>query len=447
MNITLLARRILVSIGVVLFSAACLPAEEAPAFQTLDIAPVWAGHPVGFCLLTHPPHQFVAFYDADRKMTVAARRLTETARRFVTLPEEVGWDSHNSIVMAIDDTGCVHLAGNMHVHPLRYFRTREPFDIETFERVAAMIGQEENQVTYPQFFRGPNNEFLFTYRHGRSGSGSQIYNVYDAETRTWRRLLDQPLVDGEGRRNAYFDGPLRGPDGFFHLCWVWRDTPDCATNNNLSYARSRDLLQWERSNGQSLALPITLATAEIVDPVPSGGGIINGNHKIGFDLENRVVITYHKFDAAGNTQLFHARLEEGAWVIRQHTQWDYRWEFQGGGTIPFEIGVSPVRVESGHLVQEWRHSRYGRQRWRVDPATLQPLERVEIPPDTLPDGFHKVRSDFPGMQVRTCGDSGQADRPGIRYLLRWETLGQNRDKPRDPPWPAPRMLRLYAVPK
>ena len=53
------------------------------------------------------------------------------------------------------------------------------------------------------------------------------------------------LFDGQGRRNAYPLGPVTGPDGRFHVVWVWRDTPDCATNNNLSYARSRDLIHWE----------------------------------------------------------------------------------------------------------------------------------------------------------------------------------------------------------
>jgi hypothetical protein len=41
----------------------------------VDVAPVWAGHPVGFDLLTHGDRQFVAFYDAERNMTVAARTL------------------------------------------------------------------------------------------------------------------------------------------------------------------------------------------------------------------------------------------------------------------------------------------------------------------------------------------------------------------------------------
>ena len=41
--------------------------------EVIDVAPVWAGHPIGFCLLTQAPHQFVAYYDAERHMTVAQR--------------------------------------------------------------------------------------------------------------------------------------------------------------------------------------------------------------------------------------------------------------------------------------------------------------------------------------------------------------------------------------
>ena len=48
-------------------------AEELTVQQVLDVAPVWSGHPVRFALLTHGKHQFVAFYDAQRQMTVGSR--------------------------------------------------------------------------------------------------------------------------------------------------------------------------------------------------------------------------------------------------------------------------------------------------------------------------------------------------------------------------------------
>ncbi len=45
--------------------------EHAIVVDTLNIAPVWAGDPVGFSLITQPPYQFIAYYDANRQMTVA----------------------------------------------------------------------------------------------------------------------------------------------------------------------------------------------------------------------------------------------------------------------------------------------------------------------------------------------------------------------------------------
>ena len=73
---------------------------------------------------------------------------------------------------------------------------------------------------------------------------------------------------------------------------------------NLSYARSRDLIHWETSAGSPLDLPLTLQTGESVDPVPVGGGMINGNTAVGMDSQNRPIVTYHKHDLSGNTQVF-----------------------------------------------------------------------------------------------------------------------------------------------
>ena len=49
----------------------------------------------------------------------------------------------------------------------------------------------------------------------------------------------------------------------------------------------------------------------IADPVPVKAGMINGNTRIGFESKERVVISYHKFDARGNTQVYNARFEDG----------------------------------------------------------------------------------------------------------------------------------------
>ena len=112
-----------------------LAAGEPKAVRTLDIAPVWSGHPVGFALLTSGKRQLVAFYDAERRMTVGSRGLHESRWQLVPLPSVLGWDSHNYVTLAVDHEGQIHLSGNMHCQPLIYFRTTRPYDITSFQRV------------------------------------------------------------------------------------------------------------------------------------------------------------------------------------------------------------------------------------------------------------------------------------------------------------------------
>jgi len=428
------------------FAAAVLLFTSAHAVvpdDGLPIAEVWAGHPVGFYLLTAPPRQFVAFYDADRQMVAAQRDLDSAEWDYHVLPERVGWDSHNDIVMAMDRDGHIHLAGNMHNVTLRYFLTETPGDITTLERVESMTGEDEERITYPRFRTAPDGAMLFFYRIGGSGRGNEIINRYDEETRTWSRLLDVPLVDGEGERNAYFDGPHPGPDGYYHMCWVWRDTPDCETNHSLSYARSPDMLRWERSDGTPLDLPITLATGEVVDPVPPGGGLINGNARLGFDTLDRPVIAYHKHDENGHTNIYTARLERGEWVRQKVSDWDYRWEFSGRGSINFDIRVHAVRAHGGHLELRYSHAVKGGGRFVLDAVTMKVLGTRPPPEPLQPAHLRRPESDFEGMAVRWSADNGQAEAPGVRYMLRWETLDRNRDRPRDPPLPEPSELRLF----
>ena len=49
----------------------------ATVHESLDIAPVWSGHPVGFVHLTKAPYQYVAYYDENRQLTVAYRQLKQ----------------------------------------------------------------------------------------------------------------------------------------------------------------------------------------------------------------------------------------------------------------------------------------------------------------------------------------------------------------------------------
>jgi hypothetical protein len=409
--------------------------------------------------LTRPPYQFVAYYDAERQMTVAQRKLDSEAWDFVKLPSRLGWDSHNGVTMALDRRDHLHVCGNMHCVPLVYFRSSQPLDAASLERVPNMIGVErERRVTYPVFLRGRSDELIFRYRDGSSGSGDDLYNVYDESTGQWRRLIDGPLLSGRGKMNAYCTRPALGPDDRYHMVWVWRDTPDCATNHDLSYARSRDLVVWETAGGQPLSLPITIDSPAVVDPVRPGDGLINGGHRLGFDPAGRPVIAYHKYDPQGDSQIFVARPAAGDWEVRQISRWkDYRWDFQGGGSIVFEVRVGAVRaVGEKHVRVECRSPR-GQHVWWLsaddlqpasaptpaDPATTVAESAKEVPaaepaPQAVPLA---ARPDFPGLIPRSRGDSGRRDEAAA-YRLHWYTLGPNRDRPRPGPLPPPSLLQV-----
>lgn len=413
----------------------------------VEKVPSW--FPVGFCLLTQGSRQYIAYYDEKHQMTVASRLVGEKTWSYVKLDSKVGWDSHNYLTMAIDQKGALHLSGNMHRSPLVYFRSDPSGRIETLRR-EPMTGTEGEQVTYPRFMRDGDGRLLFLYRAGSSGNGSRFFNRYDEATETWSPLLDTSLLDGEGRQNAYPLGPTKGPDGYFHVVWVWRNTSDCATNHHLSYAKSKDLLHWESIGGTPVHLPMTLEEKELwVDPIPPGGGIINGCQQLTFDSQQRPIISYHKLDEQGHMQIYLARFEDGTWKQRPITKWDKNITFGGGGTVPF-IGIhisDLARSDPDTFSINYRHQDYGSGRIVVDEKRLEPVDRPVQAPMAIPASLSKKEIDFEGIGIRRLWDIGESDEPDVKYLLQWEVLPANRDHARKPPLPPASTLRVIKLVK
>ena len=414
--------------------------------ERIDIEPVWSAHPVGFCLLTHSNRQFVAYYDAQRRMTVGQRSLDSTNWSFTKLNSTLSWDSLNYVTMAVDRAGFLHVSGNMHCVPLIYFRSERPLDASSLKR-EPMTGEREQSVTYPVFMRDKSDRLIFRHRDGRSGNGDDLYNVYDEKSQTWSRLMTTPMMSGQNKMNAYASVPKIGPDGRFHMVWVWRSSPDCASNHDISYAQSDDLVTWLDSAGKKLSLPITQQTGDIVDPVPVHGGLINVNREVGFDNAGRAVVTYHKYDARGDLQAYAARHENGAWKIVQVSDWKgYRWNFSGGGTIVVEVSIGSVEpIGDGRLAIPYRYQR-GSGTWVLDESTLRPIPGAKAPQrnDGLPPAVTKIESRFPGMLKKIAHDTGKAP-AGTRFVLTWETLEANRDRPRKEPLPDPVMLSVFKI--
>jgi hypothetical protein len=330
------------------------------------------------------------------------------------------------------------------VPPLTYFRSTKPNDISTLEQVLNMVGTEENRCTYPHFMLTREGELLFHYRDGGSGQGNEIYNIYSTETRKWTRLLDTPLTDGEGEMNAYQTQPNLLADNWYHVYWVWRDTPDCETNHDLSYMKSPDLKRWYNAFGEQITMPATLQNRSlIVDPIPPGGGIINLAARLCLDENLKPLFVYHKYDEKGNLQFYVAHTNNKEWVYKKITDWDYRWEFKGRGSINNEVSIRNFtrRADGFYEVGFW-HIKYGDGTMLLD-RDFNNVGEV-LKPEPLSQQV-KLEGTFPGLGIRTAGDIGTGSGDGFRYMLKWETLPANRDQARPEPWPEPANLYLYKI--
>ena len=154
--------------------------------QAISIDSVWSGHPVDFCLYTHENRQYIAYYNSNRNMVVGQRNLDDSKFELYIMPPTsrkkahgtstvLGWDSHNTPTIGIDKDGFIHLSGNMHRHPITYFKSTKPNDILTLVQETKLVGYNEKYCTYPHFMLTKEGELLFHYRDGSSGNGNEIY--------------------------------------------------------------------------------------------------------------------------------------------------------------------------------------------------------------------------------------------------------------------------------
>ncbi len=430
-------------------------ARSKSIVQTIKIDSVWAGHPVGFSLYTYGNRQYIAYYNANRNMVVGQRDLNEDHFQLHIMPatsrEEcggtstvLGWDSHNSVTIGVDKEGYLHLSGNMHCHPITYFKSTKPNDITTLKQEMSLVGENEERCTYPHFMLTKENELLFHYRDGGSGNGNEIYNIYSTEEKKWERLLDTPLTDGQGLMNAYQTQPVVMKDGWYHVYWVWRDTPDCSTNHDLSYMKSPDLIHWYNAFDEPLELPATSEKRSvIVDPIPVKGGIINLAAKLCLDEKNKPVFVYHKYDTAGNLQFYIAQTKNGKWAYKQITNWDYRWEFSGNGSINTEVTIKGFNMrKDGYYEVDYWHKKYGDGTILLNKSFDNVGKVLKAKP--LNSNLN-VEGTFPGLEIRTTGDLGISGEENTSYILKWETIDRNRDRPREKPWPEASWLYLYKL--
>ncbi len=301
------------------FSVAAIASAQKKSFVSIVEADSgWAGNSVNTVvfrknsLVTYGDNQFISFYNAKGKV-VLGKRKTGTTK---WLLKETGFtgnikDAHNSISIMTDGEGYLHLAWDHHNNPLNYAKSIAPLSLEMSEKIK-MTGSNESSVTYPEFHRLPNGGLLFLYRDGGSGKGNLVVNRYDIKTMQWKQLHSN-LIDGEGKRNAYWQAFVNSK-GIIHLSWVWRESPDVASNHDMCYAKSMDGgATWVSSDGKKYQLPITAATAEYISVISQKTELINQTSMFADETGNVFIASYWREKSDSVPQYHLIFKKDGRW--------------------------------------------------------------------------------------------------------------------------------------
>jgi len=346
----------------------------APAFATAQGADVhvstlglgWARSSVNAVifrtasLASHGSTQYAAYYDDSAHVVLAKRRIGSTTWTIARTPytNDVS-DAHNAIAIGVDGSGVLHVAWAEHNKALHYARALRAGSL-VLGPPERMTGLREERVTYPQFYSLPGGDLLFVYRDGQSGSGDVLLDRYDVRRRAWR-VLQHPLIAGEGKRNAYVNQLAIDAHGGWHLSWVWRDSPDVASNHDVLYAHSADEgRSWRNSSGATYALPITAATAEVAWAVPKGRELINQTSGA-VDRNGRPLVATYWRDTGSEVPQLRLVWHDGTrWRVSTVGQRALAFRLSGGGTKRIPLSRPQVLVgRSGDVIVVYRDQERG----------------------------------------------------------------------------------------
>lgn len=325
-------------------------AQSLPSGKLVTVADGWSGNSVNAVifrknsLTSFGDTQYIAFYNAEKKVVLGKRRLGESQWQLQTTAFSGNAnDAHNTISIMTDGDGYLHLSWDHHNNPLHYSRSVSRGSLQ-MGVPEAMTGKKENKVSYPEFYKLPGGNLLFLCRDGGSGNGNLVINRYDVATRQWKQLQEN-LIDGEGKRNAYCQ-TFVDSKGAIHISWVWRETPDVATNHDMCYTCSRDGgITWQKTTGEVYQLPITAATAEYACHIPQRSELINQTSMYADDRGYPYIATYWKPAGTQVPQFQLVYYNGSEWKTSQVSNRHSAFSLSGTGTKKIPVSRPQIMVK------------------------------------------------------------------------------------------------------
>lgn len=437
--------------------------SQAGVVKTIDVGLAWSATRTGHQSVDmYGDQQAVSYFDENHHVKVSQRNVNgEHWMHFVTGIKGSLFDGggHMMTAVAIDKAGYTHVMGAMHAKPLKYWRSTAPVkvrpdnsnpkDLLKMQKVKAMVPKKDGRISYPMFFKDAADDLYLIYRDGSAGSGRTLINKYDANEKKWKRITTLFTKPG----SVYSTKPVLGPDGYLHMIFMVRATPDGWDSSMLSYMKSKDMVTWFNAAGEGVSLPITSKSKDaVVDPSPKRGGLINVAYEMGFDSLGRPMAVYNKFvdnDRKKGSGLHIARFEDGEWKLRVIDQAPDRVEM--GWFRP----TQPLSTDQGEVYINCFYKQDRGATYILNEKDLSLKKKLTPSANFWPDSVYEreitptpsARKMTVEMRPKKSLRGYSTGNPKTGYFLRWEYDARNMPKRKaDPkPWPKAGMLRLYEV--
>jgi hypothetical protein len=336
----------------ILFSCYALKAQQEKV-RLVNVDSGWAANSVNTVifrknsLVSFGEFQFIGFYNKVGQVVIGKRKSNEQNWELkVTHYKGNIKDAHNDISIMIDVDGYLHMSWDHHNNPLNYCKSQSPLSLELTDKTK-MTGYNENSVSYPEFYSMPNGDLLFFYRDGGSGKGNLVINRYNTKTKEWKQLHSN-LIDGEGKRNAYWQACIDNK-GVIHISWVWRESPDVASNHDICYTRSRDGgTSWEKSTGEKYITPISAATAEYAIRIPQKTELINQTSMCTDDAGNPYIASYWRERESLTPQYHIVYKNKSKWEVQNLGFRESPFSLSGAGTKHIPISRPQIVAFGGN---------------------------------------------------------------------------------------------------
>lgn len=332
---------------IVLFTTPAVFAQAVTGSREVYVDSGWANNSINTvifrknALCTFKNTQYISFYN-NEGVVVLGKRTIGTVKWTLQPTAFKGdvTDAHRSISIITDGNGYLHISWNHHGNALHYSKSIAPGSLQMTAEMP-MTGIAETNVTYPEFHALPNGDIIFFYRDGRSGQGNLVLNRYYTQQKKWEQLHSN-LIDGEKQRNAYWQACV-DTKGTIHLSWVWRESPDVASNHDMCYAQSYDGgITWTNSKQEKYVLPVNAATAEYVCHIPQKSELINQTSMYADEEGHPFIATYWR-EMGDSVPQFHVVYFTGkAWKVQNTGFRKTAFSLSGAGTKRIPISRPQV---------------------------------------------------------------------------------------------------------